>query len=409
MTTAQPASADNSQRTTVIVPGFIALLTALSALGQFATSVYLPSLPAIRDDLGAPMSTVQLTLTVFLLAFALTQLLYGPLSDRFGRRRVLFTGLALYVLASALCVVAVSIEQLIIGRTLQAAGACAGLVVARAVVRDVYDGAVLARVMSYITIAFAVVPGFAPLLGGILQDTVGWRSTFVVATAAGLIISLIAWRWLPETNNQRMTSLHMRAFFGAYRPVLASPVFRAYVAATSLTLAALFAFYAGSPEVFIEHLGIPASLYGLIPAATVLGFLGGALLGARMAEQRGARQAVRAGLVIAALGAAAMLIPTLFGVLNLWALTAPMFVFVWGLGLVMPTGLATAISGFPERAGTASAMAGFLQMGGAALGTMVSAALYPLGPMAFPLGMTLLASLGLMAFMWMGRRLPPAY
>ena len=182
-------------------PGLvIALVSALIAIGQVATSIYLPSMPAMTEALHTDGATMQLTLTAYLLGFALSQLVYGPLSDRYGRRPALFAGLVLYVAASAACALAGTIDELIVARLFQAMGACAGPVVGRAVVRDLYDGERAAKALGYVGFVLAVSPAFAPVLGAHLHGWFGWRANFIFVALFGAVIGVLMWRKLGETH-----------------------------------------------------------------------------------------------------------------------------------------------------------------------------------------------------------------
>jgi MFS transporter, DHA1 family, multidrug resistance protein len=186
----------------------IALLAALAALGQFASSAYLPSMPAMGLELGASVSAVQFTMTAYLAAFAVMQLVYGPLSDRFGRRPIMLTGCVLFIAGSVLCMVAVSIEAVIAGRAVQAVGACAGAVASRAVVRDLFEGPELTRAMAAIAMAFSAVPAVAPVVGGVLQMLAGWHGSFAASVLFGVVVLIPVVLFLRETNYRRQAQLN---------------------------------------------------------------------------------------------------------------------------------------------------------------------------------------------------------
>jgi DHA1 family bicyclomycin/chloramphenicol resistance-like MFS transporter len=353
----------------------VILLTVLSALGQFATSVYTPSFPAIGAEFGVPPAAVQLTLTVALGSFAVGQLAYGPLTDRFGRRSVLLPAILVYIAGSLLCVVAPSLDVLIAGRILQAVGACAGVVVSRAVVRDLYDGAEMVRVFAVLALAFSVVPAAAPFIGGYVQEWFGWRASFVVTVAFGVFVLISAlWR-LPETIQTRLPRLQTVHFFHAYWGVLTTPSFIRYCATTSLIMAALFGFLAGAPQAIIGELGIAPSTYGLFPSLTVCGFVIGSTLARRQAGRWSDSAMVRMGTLVALAGSVLLLAFALMGLRNVWAVIGPMLVFVTGMGLVLPVATSAAMQAFRHKAGTAAALMGFLQMGGGAVGTLAVAAI----------------------------------
>ena len=352
--------------------GFIAVLTVLTALGHFASAIYLPSLPALAKALEASPPAAHATLSVFLIGFAVAQLVYGPLSDQFGRRRVLFWGMAVFVLASILCAAAPDIETLIAARLAQGMGACAGMVVARAVARDCYSGKALSVAMATIATAIAIVPGFVPLLGGVLQDGFGWRATFAVTAAAGAAAAILAWARLPESNDvSGADGLSYRRVGNDYLEVMRSSVFLRNALTMAFGMAAMFAFNAASPALFIERLGTSATEYGIYPTLTVLGYFLGAAMAGRLVVRRPEARLIRAGALIMVAGSGSMLALPLTGQLSVAGMVVSMFVFVGGLGLVMPLASAAALQPFRHCAGTASAVLGFLQMAGAAIGSAV--------------------------------------
>lgn len=350
---------------------FIAILTALTALGHLASAVYLPSLPAITEALHASAPAAHATLSVFLLGFAVAQLVYGPLSDQFGRRVVLFCGLAIYVLSSLFCAFAPDIETLIAARLAQGVGACAGMVIARAIARDTYSGQSLSVVMAVIATAVAVVPGFVPLLGGVIQDGLGWRATFLTTSGLGVVIAIAAWCWLRETNATIGRRISFQRLFHDYGQVLRSKAFRQNSLTGAFGLAAMFAFNAASPALFIERLGTSATEYGIYPTITVIGYFLGAGAAARLVKRISERKLVVIGTLTMVLGTSSMLLMPLTGTLSVTGMVVTMFIFVGGLGMILPLTSAASLQNFPQCAGTAAAVLGFFQMAGAAIGAIL--------------------------------------
>lgn len=373
-------------------PGrLLALVTALCALSQFASALYLPSLPAIRADLATTDALVQATLTTFLVGFAFAQLVHGPLSDRLGRRPVILAGVSLYVGASVVCALAPSIEWLMVARVLQGVGACAGLVVGRAVVRDLYDGPQLMRAMAVITTAVAIVPGFAPLLGGVLQDGLGWRAAFGMIAGGGTVVVLLVWRGLPETHGAHAPA-PAGALLRTYAHIVTSRALRLHGGTTALAYAALFAWMAGSPALFIDELGVSATVYGAYPMVIVAGYFAGGFLAGWIASRAGRGR-------LSALGAFTMLGAALGlfalcagGTLSAPLVAAVMTVFCVGLGIVLPIGNTGALEPFPDCAGTAAAVLGFVQMLGGAVGAAAVGALAGLGVAALPIALVIFAA-----------------
>jgi DHA1 family bicyclomycin/chloramphenicol resistance-like MFS transporter len=345
-----------------------ALLTALVAFGAISTDLYLPSLPAIGVAFESDTARVQLTLSVFLAGFAVSQIAYGPLSDRFGRRPILLAGLGTYVCASLACLLAPGIWWLIAARFLQAVGACSGVVLGRAVVRDVHGRERSAKMLSYMGMAMALAPALGPILGGLLQVWFGWRANFVVLTGFGAASLLGVIVLLPETNRWRdPEATKPWRLFANYRRLASDRAYLGYVLVCAFAYAGIFAFISGSSFVLIEGLGLSPDLYGLCFAAVVVGYMLGTFVSGRLTLRIGLERLILAGTVIGILDGGLALALALAGVLGVWPIIAPVFLFLVGAGLMLPNAMAGAIGPFPTMAGAASALLGFIQMGFAAL------------------------------------------
>ena len=343
------------------------LLTALVAFGAISTDLYLPSLPAIGRAFASDTAEVQLTLSVFLAGFAVSQVVYGPLSDRFGRRPVLIGGLGLYVAASLACMAAPSIELLIAARFLQALGACAGVVLGRAVVRDVYGRERAAKALSYMSMAMALAPALGPILGGLLQVWFGWRANFLVLAAFGTGSLLGVFLLLPETSPQRGLAAGGAAqMLRNYLILARDPVYLGHVLVTAFAYSGIFAFISGSSFVLIEVLGLSPDQYGLCFAAVVAGYMIGTFASGRFSLALGLERLMLAGALIGLAGGVLALGLAMAGVLAVAAVVAPVFLFMIGAGLMLPNAIAGAIAPYPMMAGTASAFLGVVQMGVAA-------------------------------------------
>jgi len=352
------------------------LLTALVAFGPLSTDLYLPSLPTLVRVFGTDIATVQLTLSVFLVGFAVSQLAYGPLSDRFGRRPVLIGGVTVFVLASAACMLAQSIEQLIAARFLQALGSCCGPVLGRAVVRDVYGRERAATVLAYMPMAMAVAPAIGPLFGGFLTSLFGWRANFLFLVGFGVLILAAVWFLLDETNRHRdELALHPRRLAGNYALLLRSRTWLGFTVCIAATYSAMFAFISGSSFVLIGHFGLSPELFGLSFGTIVLGYMVGSFTAGRLSHRLGIDRMVRLGSTLA--GAAGLIGAALAlgRIDHTAAILAPMFSFMVGAGLMMPNAQAGALGPFATMAGAASALMGFFQMGLAAVAGIVVAQL----------------------------------
>lgn len=344
-----------------------ALLTVLVALGQISMSLYIPSMPALVDAMATTQARVNLTLAMFLLGFAVFQLVYGPLSDRFGRRPVLLGALVLYTVASAACALSPTIDTLIAARFVQGVGACAGQVIGRAVVRDVYGRERAARAMAYIGAALAVSPAITPVLGGVMEVWLGWQSVFVLTAVLGVVVFAAAWAMLAETNaDPDASAARIGVIARNFVALLKSPIYLGNAAAVAGMFGGLMAFTAAAPFVFISGLGLAPHEFGMLSVFNVAGFFVGSLIAGRYALRVGPERMVLGGISVAVLGASLMAAFAVAGVVTIPAIIGPMMVVLVGLGPVMSGGMAGAMAPFPRMAGAASGMVGFLQMSTAA-------------------------------------------
>lgn len=358
--------------------GILFLLAGLAALGALATNIILPAFPQIGASLGASSQELGLTLSSFFVAFAFGQLLVGPLSDRFGRKALVLGGLAVFVAGSVLCAFAETLSFLILGRVIQALGACAASVLSRAIARDLFDGEALARALALTMIAMAAAPGFSPLLGSALDGLFGWRITFLVVAASGVVLALHYSRRVGETHPaDRRAALTASAVASAYGRLVVDPRFLLPGLSVSLVIGGLYTFFAAAPALLMNELGLTAFELGLYFASTVvIVFLAG-FLAPRLARRWGQRTVGMIGLVIALAGGLSMFAvaanPTLM------TFTAGIGLYLLGMGLINPLGTAITLQPFGQQAGLASALLGFLQMGCAAIGASLASVL-PLQP-----------------------------
>jgi DHA1 family bicyclomycin/chloramphenicol resistance-like MFS transporter len=373
-------------------------LTALVAYGPVSTDLYLPSLPAMQQALATDIAGVQMTLTAFVWGFALAQLVYGPLSDRFGRRPVLLVGLVLFLMASLVCVAATTIEGLIAGRFLQALGACAGPVLGRAVVRDLYGPLDAGRVLAYMGTAMALIPAAAPTLGGVLEVTFGWRANFVALTLFGVMVLALTWFGLPESHYERDdTATRPARIISNFATLLRHRGFLGSTLAVSAAFAGLFSFISGSPFVLIEVLGLPPDRFGFAFLVAVVGFMGGSYLSGRLVRRLGTPRLVTVGCGLCFVGGLSMALLAFSGVISLAAVLVPCGIYFAGAGLAIPVGFAAALAPFPRMAGAASSLLGFLQMGLGGLAGMAVGHFYDGSTWPMALAMALGGSLALLA------------
>ncbi|WP_253916981.1 multidrug effflux MFS transporter [Streptomyces sp. MNP-20] len=338
------------------------ILGGLTAMPPLSMDMYLPALPEVTDALHAPAATIQLTLTACLMGMALGQLVVGPMSDKWGRRRPLLTGLLVYVLATAICAFAPTAELLIAFRLLQGLAGAAAIVIARAVVRDLYDGVEMARFFSTLMLISGVAPVVAPLIGGQVLRLTDWRGIFVVLTVVGVALTLLVWRGLPETlapgdRHGGGTAEALRTMRG----LLGDRVFTGYMVAGGFAFAALFAYISASPFVIQEIYGASPQTFSLLFGVNsvgliVVGQINGKLLVGRVSLDK----ALGFGLVVITLAATALLLMTsgVFGDVGLAGVAAGLFVLMSAMGLAMPNTNALALMRTKHAAGSASALLG---------------------------------------------------
>ena len=352
----------------------VAVLAALAATGTLATNILLPSLPQMAASLNLTTADVTSSITVFLAVFAIGQLAVGPISDRYGRRWPVLTGFAVFLAGSIWCGLATDLPGLLIGRVIQAAGACSTSVLSRAIARDLFSGAALGRAMALIMIAMAAAPGFSPLLGGALDHYFGWRSEFAFIAIFAPIGAVAYGAVLGETHRSTRIPLNPLAIAKNYLGLVADRRFLVPAATVSLIMGGLFAMFSAAPRVLIEGLQFTPIQLGLFFAGTVMIVFAAGMLATRLGPRFGLARSIRGGLATAAIGSIAILLVSIFTPTFLPFLAA-MAVFLLGMGIVNPLGTAQALSPFGEKAGAASALVGFWQMMSAAFGVWLVAAI----------------------------------
>jgi DHA1 family bicyclomycin/chloramphenicol resistance-like MFS transporter len=352
----------------------LTLLSAVTALAFCALHMAVPALPALSQLFPAGAARVPLVLTLYLAGIAAGQLVYGPLSDRFGRRPVLLAGLAMFLAGSLLCGLARSLDLLLAGRVLQALGACAGIVLARAIIRDVYEREAAARGLALVMMAMSLVPAVSPAIGAALTEWADWRAIFAVLAAFGATVLVAATLRLAETNRNR-TPLDLAGMSRSYGELLRSPAFVGFAACSACTSASWFVFIANAPLVLSQMLGEPPRTYGLMILLPMAAYVAGNAAAAHFAMRYGSLRLVIVGRAFAVAGGALMILWCLGVEIGVWALFVPIAVSSVGDGLSQPAAMAAALSAHPRIAGTASGLMGFLQMAVAAFGTWLVAAL----------------------------------
>ena len=376
-----------------------ALLSLLTALGPLAVDMYLPSFPEIGRLLGASPATVQLTLSLYMASYAVGQIIYGPLSDRYGRRPVLRAALAVYCVASFACSFAPNIELLLTARAVQALGSSGAIVLARAIVRDLYEGARAGRELSLMGAIMALAPVGAPMIGGLLQSGFGWRSHFILQSAFGLVAAYWVWRSLPETLRFHASGpFSFGAVARSYGVILRNRAFLANAGMLSISFAGVFAWISGSSFVLQDIYGLSALSFGLAFAAASGGYLAGTTLATRIVTRIGLDRTIGIGTVALAVGGLVAVATLAAGIASPIPLVAAMAIYAAGMGLVQPQTIAGAMMPFPERAGAASSLVGVSQMTIAAItGAAVG---HALGTSAWPVAWPLAVSGCLTLLLW---------
>lgn len=350
------------------------LLAALAAFAPLAIDLYLPSLAAIGEELQAPAGRVQQTVTVFLAGFALGMLFYGPLSDRFGRRRMIFAGTAVFVLASVACMYAQSIEQLLLFRLIQAFGGGAAAVISRAVVRDLFGETDSARVMAMIAMVTSLAPMIAPLLGAYILELGSWRHEFLALALFGAACTVAAYLLLPETLSQTRSQTSISLAFKGYWTVFQHSDARLLIVAGGAHFAAMFAYITGTPFVYIEFFGLSEKTYALLFGLNILTLVGFGYVSTRWVKKTGTTRLIKTGSVAGLAGALMVLGSAFNGDSALWNLSlmvAGFMLCVGSLGFVAPNTTAQLLGKHPKNAGAASALYGCAQFG---LGGLASGA-----------------------------------
>ena len=350
-----------------------AVICAFAATGILSTNIFLPSLPVIAADLRVSSAAVTSTITVFLAIFAVGQLIVGPLSDRLGRQTPILIGLFIFMLGTMWCAFAGDLLGLLIGRSIQAAGACTMAVLSRAIARDLFDGQALAKVMASITIATAAAPGFSPLVGSALDHLFGWRSEFAFVAVFAICAGAAYVAFVGETKAAPDGSLHPLSVAGCYLGLIRDARFVAPARTAGLLMAGLFAVFSGTPRVLLEGFGLSPVTLGLLFAGVVFLVFGAGMLAPRLSARFGLYHATLVGLGSAVVGGVALLLAVLVARNSLLPFLAAASVFLFGLGIASPLSSAAALSPFGDRAGAAAALFGFSQMAGAACGASLAA------------------------------------
>jgi MFS transporter, DHA1 family, multidrug resistance protein len=340
----------------------IVVLAIITALGPMAMQIILPVLPVMQVAFDVPAATVQYALSLALFTIAFSTLIYGPASDRYGRRPVLVVGLVIFVLGSGIAAVAPSIEIVILGRIIQAVGGAAGMVLSRAIIRDLFDRDTAARLMAYMITALVVAPMISPLIGGLLNDAFDWRAIFIFAGVLGALVLILALPKVPETLEKGSEIQSFRGMLGGFAVLLRVPRFLGYAGQVGFGMGMFMAFLGAAPFVMINVLERPPTEFGLFFMMVSAGFMMGSFLTGRFGQRLGMDRMMRIGSGLAVILGAVMLGLVLAGIWTPWSIFLPGAGMALANGLAMPNAQAGAVSISPRFAGTASGLIAFLQM-----------------------------------------------
>jgi len=352
--------------------GLLIVLGGLTAFAPMSIDMYLPALPTIERDFAAAAGSAQLTLAAFFLGLALGQSFYGPLADRYGRKPPLYGSLVVFAVATVGCALAPTIDSLVALRFLQALGACAGSVIARAIVRDLFDVREATRIYSALMMVMGLAPTLAPFVGGYVLTWLGWRAIFLVLAAIGVVFLLGVHFLVPETHRpDSRRSLRVGRVLADYGRLAADRGFLGYTLTFSVSLGGMFAFIAGSPFVYIELYGIAPHQFGWFFGCNALGLVLAAQLNHRLGRLYGPDRVLRAANAVQAVAGVVLLANALTGVGGIAGIAAPLFVYIACIGLVMPNAVTLAMAPFGHNAGVASALLGTMQFGCAAVAAVL--------------------------------------
>ena len=382
----------------------ILILGMLSAIGPFSIDMYLPGFPAIAADLHTSVAHISLSLSSFFIGISVGQFIYGPLLDRYGRKKPMYIGLILYIVASVGCALAASANMLIALRLIQALGSCVGMVASRAIIRDIFPVDEIAKVFSKLMLVIAVSPIIAPTLGGYIVSEYGWHEVFIVLAIMASLILIAIHFVLPESmQGDATTSLKPSMIIKNYLMVLKTPQFYTYAFTGAIAAAGLYAYIAGSPYVFIEFFKVTEKQYGWIFAGVALGLIAASQVNSLLLKKFSSQQIIPVALFCQMITGAVLFIGSAYGLLNVYSTISLIFLFLSCQGFVFPNTSALSMAPFQKNAGSASALMGGIQMTFGALSSMTVSALS--NATAMPMtGVMAFCSLTSVCILFIGRR-----
>lgn len=377
---------------------FLLILALMSTAGLVGSDVYLPTLPVIGNVLHQTPHAMQFTLGIYLFGLSFGQIIFGPLTDRFGRKNLVIFGMMLYFISSVLCSFTLSYPQMLIFRFLQSLGACSGLTIGRAIIGDIFDAKESGKIFSTIFPFVGMSPAISPIIGGLIGHYLSWQATFVFVSMFALITAVLVFYFLPETlPNSKKQPLHFLNVLLAYPKIIINKKFIAYVSAPCTAYIAYFAYISQSPFIFYAH-GFGTRMIGFFYITLSLTYVMGNLTGKRLLKTKQLDHVIYLGFIIFNLGGLFLL---LSGVLNLplYMMIVSISILTFGNGFLIPLGTAGVISSFSKTTGYASGLLGFLQLGLAALSSSIVGIISKNSVMNLGIYVSLITLLGVILFL----------
>lgn len=368
MTDAQARSLSSPNKSTGLA--FVLILSALMAVTSLSTDIYLPAMPAMAKDL---QGNTELTITGFLIGFCIAQVIWGPISDHFGRRLPLFIGMILFIIGSIGCALSTDIVQIVFWRIFQALGACTGPMLARAMIRDLFSRTRAAQMLSTLMLIMAIAPIAGPLVGGQMIKMTSWHAIFWLLVIIGVCM-LISLCWLPETlSKEKRIKISLTSVFDNYFILLKNKNFMRFTLCLTFYYVSAYAFITGSPSIYITYFGVTPQHYGWLFALNIVGLMAVSMMNRRLVHRYPLETLLKLSLVIATISAAALAIATGLGIGGISLIVGTVFVFFSMNGIIAATSTACALDAVPNVAGSASALMGALQYGSGIISSLLLA------------------------------------
>ncbi len=380
------------------IPSLFVLVMMVS-VGPFGDTEYIPSLPSIARSLGVAYGATQLTMTTYLFGYGFSELFYGPLSDRFGRKPVMLFGAAVFIVGSVICFTSYEIQQLLAGRFVQALGSCAGGVISSAAIRDAFPEGQRAKVFAKRDAAFAIAPGLGPIVGSFVDHQFGWHANFLVLIILAVVLFISVWWFFPETNLHRnRDALSSKLIFRNYYSILRDPYFVPYLIVVGLCIGVVYSALIEAPALIINMLKLTSNWFAVVAAGVVVSFIIGSIVFTILSNRVSDNIIIVSGLCVMLIGSLLLALFVKLGEITFMSMVGPIMIIIGGVALVVPPAMANALEPFKNVTGSASAMMGFIQFFIAGLSTLGVSALHQGGSVAVPLFFSALSLLGILVF-----------